>query len=115
VKYESAQAFRMAQSVDLGDVFVFDIEKARDLGEATGGPIRYRARAELAARPFEDSMSPRRCTVHGPSTRTWATPGGCSRPAPTCEPGQSWVRACGGSASARRRPEARLTQAPPRP
>ena len=52
---EAATAdFIAAQSVDLGDFFVFDIEKTRDLGEATGGAIRYRARAELAARLFED-------------------------------------------------------------
>jgi hypothetical protein len=52
---EAATAdFIAAQSVDLGDFFVFDIEKTRDLGGATGGAIRYRARAELAARLFEE-------------------------------------------------------------
>jgi hypothetical protein len=46
--------FIAAQAVDLGDFFVFDIQKTRGLGEATGGAVRYRARAELAARLFEE-------------------------------------------------------------
>lgn len=52
---EAATAdFIAAQSVDLGDFFVFDIQKTRGLPEATGGAVRYRARAELAARLFEE-------------------------------------------------------------
>lgn len=52
---EAATAdFVAAQSVDLGDFFVFDIQKTRELGETTGGAVRYWARAELAARLFEE-------------------------------------------------------------
>jgi predicted nucleotidyltransferase component of viral defense system len=52
---EAATAdFIAAQAVDLGDFFVFDIQKPRGLGEATGGAVRYRARAELAGRLFEE-------------------------------------------------------------
>jgi hypothetical protein len=52
---EAATAdFIAAQEVDLADFFVFDIQKTRGLGEATGGVVRYRARAELAARLFEE-------------------------------------------------------------
>jgi hypothetical protein len=52
---EAATAdFVAAQAVDLGDFFVFDIQKTRGLGEATGGAVRYRAKAELAARLFEE-------------------------------------------------------------
>lgn len=52
---EAATAdFVAAQAVDLGDFFVFDIQKSREMGEATGGAVRYRARAELAARLFEE-------------------------------------------------------------
>jgi predicted nucleotidyltransferase component of viral defense system len=52
---EAATAdFIAAQAVDLGDFFLFDIQKSRGLGEATGGAVRYRAKAELAARLFEE-------------------------------------------------------------
>lgn len=52
---EAATAdFIAAQAVDFGDFFVFDIQKTPGLGEATGGAVRYRARAELAARLFEE-------------------------------------------------------------
>jgi predicted nucleotidyltransferase component of viral defense system len=52
---EAATAdFVAAQAADLGDFFVFDIQKSREMGEATGGAIRYRARAELAGRLFEE-------------------------------------------------------------
>jgi len=55
---EAATAdFIAAQAVDLGDFFVFDIQKTRELGEATGGAVRYRARAELAARLFEEVVT----------------------------------------------------------
>lgn len=52
---EAATAdFIAAQAADVGDFFVFYIQKSREMGEATGGAVRYRARAELAARLFEE-------------------------------------------------------------
>lgn len=52
---EAATAdFIAAQAADVGDFFVFDIQKSREIGEATGGAVRYRARAELSARLFEE-------------------------------------------------------------
>jgi hypothetical protein len=49
---EAATAdFISAQAVDLGDFFVFDIQKTRSLGEAVGGalPSRRAAREGLTA------------------------------------------------------------------
>ncbi len=45
---------RAAQRLDLGDLFVFQIERTSHL-DATleGAAVRYRVRAELAGRPFE--------------------------------------------------------------
>jgi hypothetical protein len=47
--------FLAAQAVDLGDYFSFAIVKAGRLdSELEGAAVRYRAKAELAGRPFED-------------------------------------------------------------
>lgn len=44
-----------AQEMDLGDYFVFAVEKVGQITEAEeGGAIRFRARAELAGRLFDD-------------------------------------------------------------
>lgn len=44
-----------AQSLDLGDFFVFAVEKVGGIREdEEGGAVRYRVRAELAARTFEE-------------------------------------------------------------
>lgn len=48
--------FLAAQSVDAGDHFVFVIEKARRLGPRAEGAVRYHVRAELAGRPFEETV-----------------------------------------------------------
>lgn len=46
-----------AQTVDLDDFFTFDIEKVAAPGEALEGvAVRYRARAELGGRRFEEVM-----------------------------------------------------------
>ena len=47
--------FVAVQSLDLGDHFSFKIERTARLDMTTeGAAVRYRARAELAGRPFED-------------------------------------------------------------
>ncbi len=53
---ESATADLIAaQSLDLGDFFVYAIEKAGGVpGDEEGGSVRYRVRAELAGRVFEE-------------------------------------------------------------
>ena len=53
---ESATADLIAaQSLDLGDFFVFAVEKAGEIPEdEEGGSVRYRVRAELAGRIFEE-------------------------------------------------------------
>lgn len=44
-----------ATALDLGDFFVFRTERVRDLDDVPdGAAVRYRVRAELAARRFED-------------------------------------------------------------
>lgn len=52
---EAATAdFIAAQTAEVGDLFSFAIQKARDLGERAEGAVRYHARAELAGRLFEE-------------------------------------------------------------
>lgn len=54
---EAATAdFIAAQTARVDDFFSFVVEKARDLGERTGGAVRYHVRAELAGRLFEDAI-----------------------------------------------------------
>jgi predicted nucleotidyltransferase component of viral defense system len=45
-----------AQAVDLGDFFVFSSEKVGRPEDALGGAVRYRVRAELAGRLFEEVL-----------------------------------------------------------
>jgi hypothetical protein len=48
-----------AQSIDRDDFFAFDIEKVGTPGEALEGvAVRYRVRAELGGRRFEEVMDP---------------------------------------------------------
>src|SRR5438093_1901113 len=50
---------RAAQSADLGDFFVFQIERTSHLDAALeGAAVRYRVRAEVAGRPFETLTPP---------------------------------------------------------
>ena len=53
-----------AQSVDLGDFFVFSVEKVGRPPDAEGDAVRYRVQAELGGRLFED---PGRRGLHGPA------------------------------------------------
>jgi hypothetical protein len=48
--------FIAVQAVDLGDFFVFAIERSRADDSPDAGSIRYRARAELAGRLFEEVL-----------------------------------------------------------
>jgi hypothetical protein len=43
-----------AQAVDLGDFFTFQIERTEGLGIAADGAVRYRVRAEIDGRRFEE-------------------------------------------------------------
>lgn len=45
-----------AQRINVGDFFEIFIERAGELGEQAGGAIRYRARAELAGRLFDEVL-----------------------------------------------------------
>jgi hypothetical protein len=80
---ESATADLIAaQSLDLGDFFVFAVEKSGGISEdEEGGSVRYRVRAELAGRIFEevtvdigfsDPLSWQPESVSGPDLLTFA-------------------------------------------
>lgn len=50
------KALIAAQRIDADDFFEISVEKAGQLGEQAGGAIRYRARAELAGRLFDEVL-----------------------------------------------------------
>jgi hypothetical protein len=51
---EATDDLLAAQAVDLGDFFTFQIERTDRLGETAESAVRYRVRAEVDGRRFED-------------------------------------------------------------